>query len=375
MHRRYVHPFGTHTIKSRVPMRDLLGDKGSDLEEMTVLGLPVPPGFTLTTEACARYQKVGRQLPNSIKMQVVTALRSLEKSRGADFGSKRNPLFLSVRSGARVPTPGMVETILNLGLNGMTVESFAKVCGDRVLAWSAYRSLVSGYGTVVLGVDATLFEAELKRLKETMGSLEDKDLTAEDWEKVTRAFLDLIQAETSQAFPQDTMAQLWGAIGAVFESWNMTRSITYWRLRRDPDDWGTAVIIQSMVFGNLGATSGVGLVSIRNLGTEGMAMSGRYCINAQAEDVFEGTHLMLPLNRQPSKTPATGSMEEAVPKAYEQLMGLTKKLGCHFGGEQEIPFLVEKGRLFIPGAATRNPYPPSPTQISRKTVVSALMGG
>lgn len=262
-----VYTFGGNRNEGSASMRNLLGGKGCNLAEMAGLGIPVPPGFTLTTEQCGAYYTNGRQLNDALKTEILEALKWLEAVRGCGFGAAENPLLLSVRSGARVSMPGMMDTVLNLGLNDKTVAALERASGNPRFAWDSYRRFITMYSNVVLGVEHSLFEAEIERTKERLGKHLDTQLSAEDWQVVVTAYKDIVREETGQPFPQDPMEQLWGAIRAVFESWNTGRAITYRRLHRIPDDWGTGVNVQSMVFGNMGDDCGTGVAFTRDPAT------------------------------------------------------------------------------------------------------------
>ena len=261
-----VYTFGGNRNEGGAAMRNLLGGKGCNLAEMAGLGIPVPPGFTLTTEQCGAYYTNGRKLTDELQGEIVEALRWLEV-RGCGFGSTENPLLLSVRSGARVSMPGMMDTVLNLGLNDQTVVALERASGNPRFAWDSYRRFVTMYSNVVLNVEHGLFEAELERAKERLGKHLDTDLSVEDWKAMVVAFKAIVLDETGAPFPQDPMQQLWGAIRAVFESWNTGRAITYRRLNRIPDEWGTGVNVQSMVFGNMGDDCGTGVAFTRDPAT------------------------------------------------------------------------------------------------------------
>ena len=275
-----VYTFGGNRNEGGAAMRNLLGGKGCNLAEMAGLGIPVPPGFTLTTEQCVAYYTNGRQLVALLKKEVTDALAWLEGVRGCGFGSTENPLLLSVRSGARVSMPGMMDTVLNLGLNDQTVIALEKASGNPRFAWDSYRRFITMYSNVVLGVEHGLFEAELERAKERAGKHQDTELTVDEWKVLVTAFKEIVRDETGHPFPQEPMEQLWGAIRAVFESWNTARAITYRRLNRIPDDWGTGVNVQSMVFGNMGDDCGTGVAFTRDPATGERLFYGEYLINA-----------------------------------------------------------------------------------------------
>src|SRR5690349_4608087 len=285
---KWVYSFGDGSAEGRADMRNLLGGKGANLAEMSNLGLPVPPGFTITTEVCTYFYAHQKSYPEDLSDQVTAALRRLESIIGAKFGDAANPLLVSVRSGARASMPGMMDTVLNLGLNDETVEGLAKRSNDPRFAYDSYRRFIQMYGDVVLGLDHELFEEILENYKNLKGFELDTDLTAEDWPPIIEHFKSLVATELGEPFPQDLHAQLWGAIAAVFGSWENARAIAYRRLHNIPDDWGTAVTIQAMVFGNRGARSATGVVFTRNPSTGEKELYGEFLVNAQGEDVVAG---------------------------------------------------------------------------------------
>ncbi len=347
-----VYTFGGNRNEGSAAMRDLLGGKGCNLAEMAGLGIPVPPGFTLTTEQCGSYYANGRQLGEPLKAEVLAALRWMEGVRQCTFGSGPTPLLLSVRSGARVSMPGMMDTVLNLGLNDVTVEALVAASGNPRFAWDSYRRFITMYSNVVLGVEHALFEAELERAKERLGKHQDTELAAEDWKQLVSAFKSIVQEETGKPFPQAPMDQLWGAICAVFESWNTPRAITYRRLNRFSDDWGTAVNVQSMVFGNMGDDCGTGVAFTRDPGTGEKRFYGEYLINAQGEDVVAGIRTPQPITRRQAEGTGLKSLEEAMPEAFAELDTTCKRLEFHFKDMQDIEFTIERGKLFL--LQTRN---------------------
>jgi len=347
-----VYTFGGNRNEGGAAMRNLLGGKGCNLAEMAGLGIPVPPGFTLTTEQCGAYYTNGRQLAEGLKTEVLEALKWLEGVRGCGFGSIENPLLLSVRSGARVSMPGMMDTVLNLGLNDRTVLALEKASGNPRFAWDSYRRFITMYSNVVLGVEHALFEAELERAKERLGRHQDTDLLVEDWKVLVAAFKDIVLEETGQAFPQEPMDQLWGAIRAVFESWNTARAITYRRLNRIPDDWGTGVNVQSMVFGNMGDDCGTGVAFTRDPATGEKLFYGEYLINAQGEDVVAGIRTPQPITRAQAEGTGLKSLEEAMPASFAELDATCKRLETHFKDMQDIEFTIERGKLYL--LQTRN---------------------
>ena len=347
-----VYTFGGNRNEGSASMRNLLGGKGCNLAEMAGLGIPVPPGFTLTTEQCGAYYTNGRQLNDALKTEILEALKWLEAVRGCGFGAAENPLLLSVRSGARVSMPGMMDTVLNLGLNDKTVAALERASGNPRFAWDSYRRFITMYSNVVLGVEHSLFEAEIERTKERLGKHLDTQLSAEDWQVVVTAYKDIVREETGQPFPQDPMEQLWGAIRAVFESWNTGRAITYRRLHRIPDDWGTGVNVQSMVFGNMGDDCGTGVAFTRDPATGERLFYGEYLINAQGEDVVAGIRTPQPITRAQAEGTGLKSLEEAMPSSFAELDATCQRLETHFKDVQDIEFTIERGKLFL--LQTRN---------------------
>ncbi len=347
-----VYTFGGNRNEGNASMRNLLGGKGCNLAEMAGLGIPVPPGFTLTTEQCVAYYTNGRKLTDRLQAEVVDALHWLEGVRGCGFGAAENPLLLSVRSGARVSMPGMMDTVLNLGLNDRTVSALERASGNPRFAWDSYRRFITMYSNVVLGVEHALFEAELERAKDRLAKHQDTDLTAEDWKGLVTTFKDIVLEETGQAFPQEPMDQLWGAIRAVFESWNTGRAITYRRLHRFPDDWGTGVNVQSMVFGNMGDDCGTGVAFTRDPATGEKLFYGEYLINAQGEDVVAGIRTPQPITRSQAEGTGLKSLEEVMPASFAELDATCQRLETHFKDMQDIEFTIERGKLYL--LQTRN---------------------
>src|SRR6188472_1495918 len=285
---KWVYTFGDGKAEGKGSMRELLGGKGAGLAEMAGLGLPVPPGFTITTEVCTYYYANNKQYPKELKAQFEKALAQVGKIAGKAFGDRKNPLLVSVRSGARASMPGMMDTVLNLGLNDETVEALAKKSGDRRFAYDSYRRFITMYSDVVLGVGHDHFEEILDDHKDRHGYTLDTEVTADDWVKLVKRYKARVQEEHGEPFPQDPQQQLWGAIGAVFGSWMNARAKTYRKLHNIPEDWGTAVNVQAMVFGNLGDTSATGVAFTRNPSTGEKRLYGEFLINAQGEDVVAG---------------------------------------------------------------------------------------
>ncbi len=346
---RWVYAFGGGTADGDASQRDLLGGKGANLAEMSRLGLPVPPGFTITTEACNHYYAQARSYPADLAGQVAEALRTVEAQVGKGFGDPVNPLLVSVRSGARASMPGMMDTVLNLGLNDATVEGLAALAGDRRFAFDSYRRFIQMYANVVLGLDHHLFEEILDDAKDRLGATVDTDLGADDWRSVVAAYKAAVEAETGRPFPQDPQEQLWGAVGAVFSSWMNERACFYRRMHDIPEAWGTAVNVQSMVFGNMGDTSATGVAFTRDPSTGERRLYGEFLINAQGEDVVAGIRTPQALTR--ASREAMGelepSMEEAMPEAFAQFQDLVARLERHYRDMQDIEFTIERGRLFL----------------------------
>ncbi|HEC00864.1 MAG TPA: pyruvate, phosphate dikinase [Sphingomonadales bacterium] len=345
----WVYTFGDGKAEGDAAMKDLLGGKGANLAEMSNIGLPVPPGFTITTEVCTYYYDHENTYPADLEAQVKTALAQVEKTVGATFGDGDNPLLVSVRSGARVSMPGMMDTVLNLGLNDVTVEGLAKQSGDARFAYDSYRRFIQMYSDVVLGVDHYNFEELLEILKEENGYIMDTELSADDWKELAQAFKKKAEEELGRPFPQDVHEQLWGAIDAVFGSWMIDRAKTYRRINGIPSEWGTAVNVQSMVFGNMGETSATGVTFTRDPSTGENAYYGEYLINAQGEDVVAG--IRTPQNLTKISREKSGSdlpsMEESMPEVYGELADVFVKLEAHYRDMQDIEFTVQKGKLWI----------------------------
>ncbi|MDO9246523.1 MAG: PEP/pyruvate-binding domain-containing protein, partial [Phenylobacterium sp.] len=351
---RWVYSFGGGGADGDASMKNLLGGKGANLAEMSSLGLPVPPGFTITTEACVHYYSNDKTYPEGLKEQVIAGLAKVETITGKVFGDAANPLLVSVRSGARASMPGMMDTVLNLGLNDQTVEGLAKLAGDRRFAFDSYRRFIQMYSAVVLDLDHHMFEDILDEQKERLDVSVDTALSAEDWEKVVGAYKAAVERELGHPFPQDPQAQLWGAISAVFASWMNDRAKFYRRMHDIPESWGTAVNVQSMVFGNMGDSSATGVAFTRNPSTGEARLYGEFLINAQGEDVVAGIRTPQALTRAAreemgEKSP---SMEEALPDVFKEFKSVVEKLEQHYRDMQDIEFTVEKGRLYM--LQTRN---------------------
>src|ERR1700722_7208025 len=348
---QWVYAFGGGKAEGRAEMRNLLGGKGAGLAEMAHLGLPVPPGFTITTEVCTYFYEHDKSYPKDLKPQVEAALAVVGRITGKKFGDPANPLLVSVRSGARASMPGMMDTVLNLGLNDVTVKALAEKSGDRRFALDSYRRFITMYSDVVLGLEHSSFEEILDELKDRNGYSLDTDLNADDLEKLVTQYKARVEEETGKPFPQDPHAQLWGAIGAVFGSWMNPRAITYRRLHNIPASWGTAVNVQAMVFGNMGETSATGVAFTRNPSTGENMFYGEYLVNAQGEDVVAGIRTPQPLSVQAAHNGEI-PLEKAMPQAYADLMAVRAKLEAHYRDMQDIEFTVQRHKLFM--LQTRN---------------------
>jgi len=351
MSQQTVYPFGGNAAHDDPRQRDktVTGGKGANLAEMASIGLPVPPGFTITTEECVRYLQEGADFSDALRGDVANALAHIEASVGKTFGDAADPLLVSVRSGARVSMPGMMDTVLNLGLNDDTVAGLAATSGDERFAWDSYRRFIQMYSDVVLGIDHGLFEEALEIRKEDNGFYADTELEAGDWRDLVDEYKGIVQDELGKPFPQDVTEQLWGAIAAVFDSWDSDRAKVYRRLNDIPADWGTAVNVQAMVFGNMGDTSATGVAFTRDPATGERAYYGEYLINAQGEDVVAG--IRTPQYLTKAARDAAGakplSMEEAMPDAYSELARVFDLLEGHYRDMQDIEFTVERGKLWM----------------------------
>ncbi|MBN8996653.1 MAG: pyruvate, phosphate dikinase [Rhizobiales bacterium] len=345
---KWVYGFGDGRAEGSAEMRDLLGGKGANLAEMSNLGLPVPPGFTITTEVCAYYYAHDRQYPDFLEAEIEEALIAMARITGRTFGDAEKPLLVSVRSGARASMPGMMDTVLNLGLNDQTVDALAAEA-DRRFAYDSYRRFIQMYSDVVLGIDHGLFEERLEDFKDERGVVGDTELDGDDWAELTHDFKSIVQREKGVPFPQDPKAQLWGAIGAVFDSWMNQRAITYRRLNNIPEGWGTAVNVQSMVFGNMGDTSATGVAFTRNPSTGERALYGEFLVNAQGEDVVAG--IRTPQDITEAARIAAGSdrlsLEAAMPEAFTQFETICKTLEQHYRDMQDLEFTIERGKLWM----------------------------
>ncbi|MGA8176604.1 MAG: pyruvate, phosphate dikinase [Pseudolabrys sp.] len=346
---KWVYGFGNGRAEGTAAMRDLLGGKGAGLAEMANLKLPVPPGFTITTDVCTYYYGNDKKYPKDLRGQVEKALARVGCITGRKFGDETNPLLVSVRSGARASMPGMMDTVLNLGLNDETVETLAKKSGDRRFAYDSYRRFITMYSDVVLGVGHEHFEELLDRHKEQQGYTLDTDLSADDWADLVARYKKRVKDELGQDFPQDPHKQLWGAIGAVFGSWMNQRAITYRKLHNFPENWGTAVNVQAMVFGNMGDTSATGVAFTRNPSTGEKKLYGEFLINAQGEDVVAGIRTPQEISEAARKEAGSDkpSMEYTLPKAYAELKRIYNVLERHYRDMQDLEFTVEQGKLWM----------------------------
>ena len=349
---KHVYSFGGDRNEGNATMRNLLGGKGCNLAEMACLDIPVPPGFTVTTEVCSLYHKEGKKLTKEVKDQVLEALKWLEGNRGRKLGDVEKPLLLSVRSGARVSMPGMMDTVLNLGLNDKTVEGLAKASGNPRFAYDSYRRFIMMYSDVVLDVHKDHFEEKIEALKHKTGKKLDTEITAEEWKKLCGEFKKIVKEKLGHDFPQDPIEQLFGGICAVFNSWDTERAVIYRKMNRIPDDWGTAVNVQTMVFGNMGDDCGTGVAFTRDPGTGEPYFYGEYLINAQGEDVVAGVRTPQPITKFQAKDSGLKSLEEAMPEVFKTLLATCNRLEKHFKDMQDLEFTIEQGKLYM--LQTRN---------------------
>ena len=358
--KKYVYTFGGDKTEGDGSMKNLLGGKGANLAEMARLGLPVPPGFTVTTECCVDYFKNGNRLPSGVEKQVRAALSHVEEAMGMKFGDAKNPLLVSCRSGARSSMPGMMETVLNVGLSTKTIPGLIAKTGNERFVYDAYRRLIMMYSDVVMekaeGIEPAdgkairrQLEAMMEKLKAAKGYQADTDLTVDDLKTLCEKFKVQIRKTLGHEFPDDAMAQLWGGIGAVFKSWNGKKAVSYRRIEGIPDDWGTAVNVQSMVFGNMGDTSATGVAFTRDPATGDNKFYGEWLINAQGEDVVAGTRTPNPLNKDTrnEQNKHLKSMEELYPDTYKQLFGIRNTLEAHYHDMLDIEFTIQEKKLFM----------------------------
>jgi len=351
---KWVYSFGGEKAEGTGAMRDLLGGKGANLAEMANLGLPVPPGFTITTEVCTHFYANAKTYPAELAGQVEAALANVGALAGRAFGEAGNPLLVSVRSGARASMPGMMDTVLNLGLNDAAVETLAATSGDARFAYDSYRRFIQMYSNVVLDIDHHHFEEILEDLKHRKGFMLDTDLGAGDWRAIIDAYKAEVQTKSGRPFPQDARDQLWGAIGAVFSSWMNQRAITYRRLNAIPENWGTAVSVQAMVFGNMGETSATGVAFTRNPSTGANELYGEFLVNAQGEDVVAGIRTPQNITEAARKAAHSDkpSLETLMPEVFKQFVATTRRLEKHYRDMQDLEFTVERGKLWM--LQTRN---------------------
>ncbi len=344
---KLVYFFGAGKADGNAGMKDLLGGKGANLAEMTGMGIPVPPGFTISTRACNLYFERGRTMPAGLDRQVDEALSRLEKLQGKRFGDPADPLLVSVRSGAKFSMPGMMDTILNLGLNDQAVAGLARAGGDARFAWDSYRRFIQMYSDVVLDISKHEFEHLLAEARKKRGVKHDTGLTADDLEKLTGRYKAKVKAATGKPFPQEPREQLWGAIAAVFRSWDNDRARLYRRQYGIPDDLGTAVNVQCMVFGNLGNDCATGVAFTRNPATGENVLYGEYLVNAQGEDVVAGIRTPMPISRKQAQGTGHPSLEETMPEAYAELLAIRDRLESHYKDMQDVEFTIERGKLYM----------------------------
>ncbi|GAK71779.1 pyruvate phosphate dikinase [Agrobacterium rubi TR3 = NBRC 13261] len=347
--KKWVYTFGDGIAEGRASDIAILGGKGANLAEMASLGLPVPPGLTIISEACARYHQGGRCLPEELKLQVTSGISGMEAITGRTFGSGSQPLLLSIRSGARASMPGMMDTVLNLGLNDETVQALASDSGDARFAWDSYRRFIQMYADVVMGLDHEIFEEILEDEKGRLGYEYDTELSADEWQHIVSLYNGLIEDELGEPFPQDTQVQLWGAIGAVFASWMNTRAVTYRQLHNIPGDSGTAVNVQAMVFGNLGSTSATGVAFTRNPSTGEKELYGEFLVNAQGEDVVAGIRTPQSITEEARINSGSDkpSMEKLMPEAFAEFIEICGRLEGHYRDMQDMEFTIERGKLWM----------------------------
>ncbi len=344
---KFVYFFAAGQADGRATMKNILGGKGANLAEMTSIGLTVPPGFTISTEICSHFYQNNQMLPEWVKAPALESLAKMESVMQKKFGDVTNPLLVSVRSGARASMPGMMDTILNLGLNDETVEGLAKSSDNPRFAWDSYRRFIQMYSDVVMGMNSSLLEVTLEDLKDAKGYKNDTDLNVDDLKTLVKKFKQQVKDQTGQTFPTQPIEQLWGAVSAVFRSWNTPRAITYRELHHIPAEWGTAVNVQAMVFGNMGNDSATGVAFTRDPSTGEKKFFGEFLINAQGEDVVAGIRTPQPITKKDAEGTGFQSLEEALPKAYGELVENYKKLENYFRDMQDIEFTIERGRLWM----------------------------
>ncbi|WP_064710942.1 pyruvate, phosphate dikinase [Rhizobium bangladeshense] len=346
---KWVYRFGDGQAEGGARDHEILGGKGANLAEMCALGLPVPPGLTIVSDACSTYYKNGGHIEDRLKAEVRAGIAAIEAITGRDFGSTSQPLLLSVRSGARVSMPGMMDTVLNLGLNDETVQALGDDAGDARFAWDSYRRFIQMYADVVMGLGNDAFEEILEDEKAKLGHELDTELSATEWQHVVSLYKKLIEEELGQQFPQDPEIQLWGAVGAVFSSWKSARAVTYRQLHNIPEGWGTAVNIQAMVFGNLGNSSATGVAFTRNPSTGEKALYGEFLVNAQGEDVVAGIRTPHSITEEGRLSSGSDkpSMEKLMPEAFHELSRICTELEVHYRDMQDIEFTIERGKLWM----------------------------
>ncbi len=354
MSQKWVYSFSSQSTQGNRSMKNLLGGKGANLAEMCSLGLPVPPGFTISTEACLHFYETNKEIAPEIREEVLLALKEVEKITGKVFGGKENPLLFSVRSGARVSMPGMMDTVLNLGLNDQSTLALAKKTNNERFAWDSYRRFIQMFANVVMGINISLLESQLEDLKEARGVHEDTELSAQDLKELCDVYKSVIHEELGKRFPTDPMEQLWQAIGAVFGSWNNSRAIKYRQMNGFDDSWGTAVNVQSMVFGNMGDNCATGVCFTRDPSTGEKIFFGEYLVNAQGEDVVAGIRTPAPINEKSKNNSNMNfkTLEEIMPKTFNELVQMYQKLEAHYKDMQDIEFTIEEGKLYL--LQTRN---------------------
>ncbi|HDP98211.1 MAG TPA: pyruvate, phosphate dikinase [bacterium] len=358
MSNKYVYNFGDGKADGDASMKELLGGKGANLAEMSNMGIPVPPGFTISTEVCNQYYETNGEYLEEVKQQVKQGVEQIEKIMDAKFGDTENPLLLSVRSGAPASMPGMMDTVLNLGLNDTTVQGIIKKSNNERFGWDSYRRFVQMYGDVVMGLkpenkeEEDPFEVIIDQVKEKKGVVNDTDLAADDLKELVKLFKDAIKQKTGEDFPTDPWEQLWGSIGAVFSSWNNPRAVKYRKLNNIPAHWGTAVNVQVMVFGNMGDDCATGVAFTRDPATGENIFYGEYLVNAQGEDVVAGTRTPQPLKASRKTEQSQQALEEIMPEVYQQLEGIQQKLEQHYKDMQDIEFTIQKNHLWM--LQTRN---------------------
>jgi pyruvate,orthophosphate dikinase len=372
MCKKRVYLFGDGKAEGRTDMKNLLGGKGANLAEMNLFGVPVPPGFTITTEVCIDYNEFGQnKLKELLKSEVAAGIENIEKIMGTKFGDKENPCLVSVRSGARVSMPGMMDTVLNIGLNDKAVEGLVKKSGNNRFAWDSYRRFVQMYGDVVLGMkpaskeEQDPFEVIIDKVKKQKGIINDTDLSSDDLKDLVKRFKIAIKDTTGHDFPEDPWTQLWGAVFAVFDSWNTERAIYYRKINNIPEEWGTAVNVQAMVYGNMGLNSATGVAFTRDAATGEDIFNGEYLIDAQGEDVVAGIRTPQEITLEGSRRWAElakvseaerknkfPSLEETMPKLYKELCEIETKLENHYRDMQDLEFTIQDGKLWI--LQTRN---------------------